>query len=79
MFLLADAPGIDVKGCERVKFGLPREMSRVRFPPRNLTNTAGFKITEEGNALSGKRLDVHLARITSRNDRPVSRSPAWNI
>lgn len=31
-----------------------------------------FKITEEGNALSGKRLDLQLARITSGNDRSVS-------
>ena len=58
-----DAPGIDVKGCERVTVGLPREKSRVRFPPRTRTNTPGFKITEEGNALSGKRLDLHLVRI----------------
>lgn len=73
VFLLADAPGIDVKGCERVKFGLPREKSRVRFPPRNLTNTAGFKITEEGNALSGKRLHLHLARIKVEMTDPSQR------
>ena len=77
--MCSDAPGIDVEGCGRVTVGLPRQKLRFRFPPRTRTNTPGFKISEEGNALSGKRLDLHLARITSRNDRPVSKSPAWNI
>ena len=65
-------PGIDVEGCGRVTVELPREKSRVRCPSRTRTITPGFQITEEGNALSGKRLDLHLARITSGNDRPVS-------
>ena len=68
-----DAPRIDVKGCERVTVGLPREKSLVRFPPRNRTNTPGFKITEEGNASSGKQLDLHLARIKVEMTGPSQR------
>ena len=77
--MCSDVPEIEVEGRGRTTDGLPREKSRFRFPPQTRTNTPGFKITEEGNVLSGKRLDLHLARITSRNDRPVSTSPAWNI
>ena len=77
--MCSDVREIEVEGRGRTTDGLPREKSQVRFPPRTRTNTPGFKITEGGNALSGKRLDLHLVRITSRNNRIVSTSPAWNI
>ena len=71
--MCSDVREIEVEARGRTTDGLPREKSRFRFPPRTRTNTPGFKITEEGNASSGKQLDLHLARIKVEMTGPSQR------